>query len=428
MSDPASPAVAAEGLPGIIGAPAGLIAVPDTADGTPGRDRRGRVKYGRVYLTAANHDRTVQPGSPVPEVDERDLTWFTATATRRWATVRDRFGDRAERLTHLLCSAGVLTVHTSVTAELRLDVYRSIRLTQPWWSWRTAHVERAAKRNDEWTRRARAAAARVGDLDPGLADALQATGPSAQGRLPVLVHVAEALADGTWFDGPRAFSQTFFGDSKARDDAPALLLAAGASPTTLSAIGLTRSAYIGAGGPLVATGHGRQAVDLTAFAGPIRFRTDPPLRFTPRTGTTTLAIIENLQAAEAICDQHPDLAVLWCAGQPSNQALHLMAETAHGLDVIIAPDADLGGARIAHRIATHLPDDVQSVTVLDAGAIPHPKPTRQFGAASMHALRSIADTDGPAAELARACLARGYRVEQEAVIRAAISSSLTGWH
>jgi hypothetical protein len=364
----------------------------------------------------------------VPEVDERDLAWFTATATRRWATVRDRFGDRAERLIHLLCSVGVLTVHTSVTAELRLDAYRSIRLTQSWCSWRAAHLERAAERSDEWTRRAHAAAASIGDLDPGLVDALHSTGPSSQARLPVLVYAAEALAEGTWFDGPRAFSQAFFGDSKARDDAPTLLRAAGASPTTLAAIGLTRSAYLGAGGPLVVTGHGNQAVDLTTFAGPVRFRTDPPLRFTARPGTTTLAIIENLQAAEAICDQHSDLAVLWCAGQPSSVALDLMADTARGLAVIIAPDADLGGVRIADRIADRLSDEAKGVTVLDAGAIPHPRPTRKFGSASKAALRAVADSDSPAAALARACLTRGYRVEQEAVIRAAISSSLTGGH
>ena len=90
--------------------------------------------------------------------------------------------------------------------------------------------------------------------------------------------------------------------------------------------------------------------------------------------------------------------------------------------MILAPDADLGGVRIAHRIAEALPADIASLTIVDAGAVPHPPVTRTFGPPTRAALRRVMESSSPAAALAAACLSRGYPVEQEAVIRAAVSA------
>lgn len=359
----------------------------------------------------------------MPGVNAADIGWMTGSRRRRWATVAARFGDQALPIAHALARAEAITVHTTVDAHLRLDTYRDVQRTPQWAAWQVAQRSTRAEQAANWQLRAQTVAHVVADLDTGLAAALRATSGT-NARLPVLVHAAEALAGGAWFDGPRAFSQTFFADTKVRDDAPTILLEAGADPATLAAIGLTRSAYLGAGGQLVAHCSPGYEADLAGFPGPVRFRTDPPLRFTAHPSTETLVIVENLQAAEAVCDAYPTLAVLYCNGQPSDVALSLITDTAHHLHVVIAPDADLGGVRIAHRIATHLPPDVHSVTVVDAGGVPHPPDGEPFGPASLHGLAAMTDITTPASALAGACLARGYRVEQEAAIRSAIAAHL----
>jgi hypothetical protein len=86
-----------------------------------------------------------------------------------------------------------------------------------------------------------------------------------------------------------------------------------------------------------------------------------------------LLIIENRQAAEALCDTHPDIAIIWCRGQHPSRVLDLIEQAAATVcRTLIRPDADLGRIRIAARIFDRLPDAITR-TVIDVGAVEHPK-------------------------------------------------------
>lgn len=116
-------------------------------------------------------------------------------------------------------------------------------------------------------------------------------------------------------------------------------------------------------------------------------------------------VIENRQAAEAACDVWPDHAIIWCQGQVSDLAVDLISQAADGMsEVLICPDADLGGVRIAARILDHLPP-VPNVKVLDAGAVEHPSGKR-FNQPAQHALSQLAQRHDQAGTLARASAPR----------------------
>ena len=113
------------------------------------------------------------------------------------------------------------------------------------------------------------------------------------------------------------------------------------------------------------------------------------------------------------------------AGQPSDAALDVIHGLAAGASrIIIATDADLGGVRIAQRLVTAIAPHAH-VEVLDVGTANH-VPGARFGSLSIQGLTTLAATDGNhISAFAHACLSRGYRVEQEACIRAALSSALS---
>lgn len=139
-----------------------------------------------------------------------------------------------------------------------------------------------------------------------------------------------------------------------------------------------------------------------------------------------LAVVENLQAAETVCDSFGlTVAVVWCAGQPADRPLDLIAELAARAErVLIAPDADWGGVRIAARIAGALPRGIDW-EILDAGTGPHDQ-REPFGTASREGLATAGQTapDERVRAFAAAVLARGYPVEQEASVRAVLASAL----
>jgi hypothetical protein len=406
----------------VIGLPDGLAAEPTTRpDGTLPRDRRQRLKITEVTLRAAA-GQPAAPGDQVAGVSAADLKWAVSTATRRWTSITSRFGGRAPEISERLCRAGIVTIRARVDDDLRLGAYLSWAATPEWATAAGRGRDEASADARQWRQRAHAAADGVEDLAPSLAGALRAAQGN-QPRLPVLIYAAEDLAAGVFHDGPRAFSQTHFGDTKAHDDVATILTNAGATTDVLVALGIRRSPYIGLGGPFLLRGGGEHLVHLAEFDGPIRFRVDQPLATTVAADCRTLLVIENLQAAEAVCDHYPDVAVIWVAGQPANPTLQIVRSVAHGLRVLIAPDADLGGVRIANRVAAALPDNVAAVEVLDVGETSHPGGAR-FGANVLVALSAVADGNSPAAGLAAACLRRGYRVEQEALIRAAVGRRL----
>jgi Protein of unknown function C-terminus (DUF2399) len=427
MSEPAEPvAPPATDQPGrqrvpLLDLPNGLVAVTIPRSGPTGRrvpvDRRGRLAARRVDLIAEPpppaHART--PAG----LSDADARWMLAAGSRRWESIHGRFGPAALDIALSLVYAGAVVLRCEVQGELSLGRPLGWRLTEAW-SQRAAEIRtRAGTHAEVWRQRAQLAAAAVRDIDQDLAAALS----SARGtepRLPTLVYAAEDLTAGITHDGPRAFSQAHFGHTKARDDATDILGAAGIRDASLFALGLRRSPYLGLGGPVVLH-TGDTTLDLSLLDGPILLRADQRRRPALATTADVLLVVENLQAAESACDAFPHVAIVWTAGQPADAALGLMASLAYELEqFVIVPDADLGGVRIAQRVLTALPVHA-STAIIDVGQQPHPA-REPFGPASLAGLRSA--LNGPAVNLAAACLTRGYPVEQEAATRAAITAAL----
>jgi Protein of unknown function C-terminus (DUF2399) len=85
-----------------------------------------------------------------------------------------------------------------------------------------------------------------------------------------------------------------------------------------------------------------------------------------------MVIVENLQAAETLADQRHDLGVIYTAGVPSDHALALIGRLAEASPhVLLVPDADLGGVRIAERVLRAAP----AAEVIDIGSYSHPTRT-----------------------------------------------------
>jgi Protein of unknown function C-terminus (DUF2399) len=401
--------------------PDGVAAVTIPRTGPTGPrvplDRRGRLAARRVDLIA----------DPLPPADadtpaglsDGDVRWVLAAGSRRWESIQGRFGPAALDVALSLVRADAVVLRCEVRGELSLGRPLGWRLTEAWSRQASEIRSKAGADAEGWRRRAQRAAAAVHGIHPGLAAALSVARGS-EPRLPVLVYAAEDLAAGITHDGPRAFSQAHFDHTKARDDAAEILAAAGASDASLLALGLRRSPYLGLGGPVVLdTGHTR--LDLCLLDGPILLRADQRRQPALATTADVLLVVENLQAAEAACDTFPHVAVAWTAGQPADAALSLLASLAQVVDqVVIVPDADLGGVRIAQRVLTALPAHASTV-IVDVGQQPH-LPREPFGPASVAGLQAA--LTGPAADLAAACLARGYPIEQEAATRAAVAAVL----
>ena len=380
-------------------------------------DRRGRLAARKVDLIAETsspaHARTPA------ELSDADTRWMLAAGSRRWESIHSRFGPASLDIALSLVRAGAVVLRCQVQGELSLGRALGWRLTEAW-SRRAVEIRTEARAHAEvWRQRAQLAAAAVRDIDPGLAAALSSA-RGRESRLPTLVYAAEDLTAGITHDGPRAFSQAHFRHTKARDNAADVLAAAGTRDATLFALGLRRSPYLGLGGPVVLH-TGDTLLDLSVLDGPLLLRADQRRQPALATTADALLVVENLQAAESACDAFPHVAVAWTAGQPADAALSLIVRMACEVEqIVIVPDADLGGVRIAQRVLTALPV-YDSATIIDVGQQPHP--TREpFGPASLAGLRSA--LNGPAASLAGACLTRGYPVEQEAATRAAISAVL----
>jgi Protein of unknown function C-terminus (DUF2399) len=402
-------------------------AVPGS-DGALRRDRKGRAVARKVHLAADGTHPQAVPGQNPGLVTDADWRWITAVPSRHWATVAGQFADRAWATTVALVRAGVLTVDCAVDG-LQLGAPAMVRLTSPW----VALIEQRSNGRTvdllNWRERARVLADAIAHIDSGLAAALSAA-RGHEKTLPVFVAAAEDLLGGIIHDGPRAFSQVHFGDTKAREDTPAILAAAGVSADAIAALGLTRSPYLGLGGAVTITGSSGVPIDLWQFAGPVRLRVDPDsellrARLKLDDGTITLAIIENLQAAETVCDAYGHLAVAWCAGQPADRPLTLIAGLAKTAGrVLVAPDADWGGVRIADRLVSALPPGVD-VQILDAGAAGH-ETRDSFSATTCEGLHvmELSASDQRVRAFAAAVRERGYPVEQEASVRAVLAAAM----
>jgi hypothetical protein len=389
---------------------------PPRPDGTFNVDRDKRDIVTRVRVRALEQTAPARPDG----ISEADWRWITREP-HRWPTIVRRFPETAEALTR------ALTLGCCIEAE---HAYANGVVVDPPLSWiphpdliSAQEDRRAQRRSQDATGREHAdeLAERLAADYPGAADALRTvSGPT----LLWLARAATDLLEERTHDGPRAFAQAHAGHTKAREDLPRLLLDAGFEPRALEALGVARNPYIGLGGPLRAR-LGDRILDFTGWPGPHDLRLPPTaavsLHVRPR--TETLLVIENRQAAEHVCDQHPDIAVIWCHGQPAETVLNLISQAARGVArTLICLDADLGGIRIAARIHDHLPDAAPR-EILDVGAYRHVQGA-DFSPQTRHYIQELVGRRDSVAAFAAACLARGYAVEQEASIRAAVAAAL----
>lgn len=422
MSRPVRPSRAGQVQLPIVGLPAGVRAVTVPRRGPDGPivpvDRRRRVTAGQIDLVS---DLPAPLTRALAQLTNADINWVLATASRRWASIENRFGTGALDIAFNLVRAGAVALRCEVREEHKLGRPRSWRLTDEWTQRAAGRRSAHERETTSWRERARAAADRIQDIDPGLAASLHKSRGN-EPRLRILICAAEDLAEGVCHDGPRAFSQTHFANTKAHDDSATILLDAGASQASVLALGLRRSPYIGLGGPVILRTSTGQELNLGLLDGPVQFRADQRAGLKVVTDATILLIIENLQAAETACDQFPEAVVAWTAGPPADSSLDLIAGLAEEAErVLIVPDADLGGVRIAQRVLSAF-SRPRKAQVVDVGAQRHTE-RAPFGSHSVAGLRS-ATTNVLLGEFAAACLTRGYPVEQEEASRAAISNAL----
>lgn len=401
------------------------------------RDRRRRLKIDEVDLIRAVSPGAARAAEAAPGasgLEPAKERWLLNATTRRWPAIRATFGAKSQSVALRLVDRGVVELRVPVVgAVLDLENPRAWRLTDTWRALAAEAAQSRAASRSSAAEEAHTAADLVDDLDPALAEALRSA-PDHWAFLPVLVAAAHDLASGVRHDGPRAFSQIHFGDTKVRDDAPEILREAGASEESIDLLGLRRSPYVGFGGPITVAG-----LLTSSVPGPVRFRADPhrPLAVRLQPAATRLLLVENLQAAEAVCDTWPDVAVLWFAGQPADTVLDTCVTVARqagdrGLRVFIAPDADLGGAHIATRLLAAMPAALDLV-IVDVGSVAHPAgidlSTRTV--AHLERLHSRAEQGGAGphsstlVDYVATLIRRGHAVEQEATIRAAIDQRLS---
>lgn len=401
----------------IAGLPGGFEAYPvdDHRDGSDGaalvRTRRGRMKLDEVELRAAGSTT----GWSAPDDDS-----FVLGAHRRtWRTVENRYRGEAWEHALALVASGHVVIRCEVAPGPAIGAPICWMLTDATAREASRRRERRARSSDLWLQRAVEVADQLDDIDPTFASMVRECARRTAGSLPVVVCAAEDRVGGLAHDGPRAFLQFHFGDTKARRDVVTVLRDAGVPDDALEQLGLRRSARVGIAGPIHAHA-GDTSVDISALDGPVLLRADQHdlhLRLTRR---VPLIIVENLQAAEALADRY-EAAVVYTAGMPGASVLRQLRELAQSAtEIYLCTDADPGGVRIAERIL----DAIPAALLLDAGEVPHPasRPWREEGQAIAILEGAL---EGPATDLARACLARGYPVEQEATIIATVARHLS---
>jgi hypothetical protein len=400
------------------GIPDGLAAYPvrsyrQGSDGEPVevRTRRGLRKTERVELVCTR--------APVAlTLDASEERWLLGAAKRRWAGICSRYGEQAWARSVELVHAGIVHLHCAVDERMALGEPLGWRLSTDWQTRRTDTEQTRQRDREQLDQRAHAAACAVGAQCPELSAALRAS-TSASTTMLVLVCAAEDLLEGVVHAGPRAFSQAHFGHTKARDDVANILIGAGVSDDVLVALGLRRSARLGVAGPVIASIAG-DTVALNLLDGPVLLRADQPELVLTLTHAVPLVIVENLQAAETVFDQLRHVALLYTAGLPSGPALSLIRQlAAQAARVLVVPDADLGGVRIAEAVLMAVPN----ARLVDVGVQDHPpRAAWPIEGVSVRGLRVA--LSGPAASLAQRCLDRGYPVEQELAIGKAVRQAL----
>lgn len=400
--------------------------------------------YSQVDLTATTLPEHLAPDAIPALARSGDRAFVFNAAHREWRAVQQRYGGHAWATAITLARAGAVVLRCNVTAS-------EMALGSPIRWYRTDATTRAAAQHAKRQTTTR------DQLRTGIQDALDALHPHlnrasspiptmkglteiavqslrsalqaeldrpapAPKRSRILIAVARDLCEGTIHPNARAFSQAHTGNTKTWDDARPILQHCGVTPAVATAIGLQRDSRIGAGGAIDLQTVG-QSLPLTRLRGPVLLRAEQTDLRLALTGAR-LVIVENLQAAETLCDAlngnvtSSDVGIAYCGGMPSAAVLDRipcgLATTAER--IVIAPDADLGGIRIATAIYQTLSPAGQTRSVIcDVGAAAH-APQRPWAPDSpvWETLKSA--QAGPAGALAQSCLDRGYPVEQETAI------------
>ncbi|MDQ3631355.1 MAG: DUF2399 domain-containing protein [Actinomycetota bacterium] len=402
----------------LAGAPAGLVAyaLREHRRGVDGelvevKNRRGQRKTDRVELAPTGALTSV-------EIEPSEERWLLDADQRRWAGIQSRYGERAWTRAVELTRAGVVRLRCAVDDRLALAEPQGWTLTDAWQARRSDTTRLRDLERDDMRRRASVAADAVAARCPQLASALRAAAPASP-TTSVLVFAAEDLVEGVMHAGPRAFSQAHYEHTKVREDVARVLTDAGVPDDVLVELGIRRSARIGVAGAVRASVDGEE-VALDLLDGPVLLRIDQRGLRLSLINAVALVVVENLQAAETLADQVADIALIYTAGLPGQPALRLIAGLAEQASrVLVVPDADLGGVRIAEAVLSAAP----AGDVVDVGELEHPPrdpwPTDGVSMLGLHAALS-----GRAGTLARACLSRGYPVEQELATISAVRRHL----
>ncbi|WP_030396123.1 DUF2399 domain-containing protein [Kitasatospora purpeofusca] len=426
------------------GTPAGLHArfVQRTRRQDDGTHRTVRVKGKRLRDTHADLLPATAPDPAALDLilstrRQGDRRFILGATPRSWSTVKARFGEDAWELAIELVLAGTVTLRCEVTDDMALGAPTQWHLTTAG----RGHARVDQEARDVQTQRRTRALQRARDaianlqvlpegiveddlrqLDEALARELERPAP-ANKRIALLTALASDLHQGTRHTSTRAFSLAHTRNSKTWDDAIRALRESGVPTTLAEAIGLRGHSRIGLGGPITAMpgDHRRPLDDLGIVLIPAATR-----GLNLQLHSRTLIVVENLQAADAAYEElrtsRRTPGIVYHAGMPSHDIRHHIANLAEqAATIIIAPDADLGGVRIATAIWNSLtPHARQRSTICDVGLTPTHPPQAPWPPDSPVWRDLRAMLASPAAALADGCLRRGYPVEQEGCITEAV--------
>ncbi len=372
-----------------------------------------------------------------------DRRFVLEGAHRSWAAIQGRYGERAWPLALELARAGAIVIRCRITRDMALGRplrwYRTQAAAHAAEGETTARSARRTRLRAQSQHALEALAAHGGPPGPAESDAVRGLTDHdfesvllalrheldcptpAPKRTRILIAVAQDLCDGIVHPNARAFSQVHTGHTKTWDDARSVLEASGVTRAVVIALGLRRDSRIGAGGAITCRiAHALLSLDL--LRGPVLFRAEQSNLSFSLTGDR-LVVVENLQAAETLCDTlvsntaTRDIGIVYCAGMPSTAVIEQISTLAdQATKIIIAPDADLGGVRIATAIYQSIASRAQARSVLCDAASTHHVRQRPWAPDSPVWEGLSAALSGPAAALAQGCLDRGYPVEQEAPI------------
>ncbi|MGW4441324.1 DUF2399 domain-containing protein [Streptomyces sp. NPDC004682] len=442
---PAGPAIPLKGLPQGLTAHA-VVRTRHAADGTKrlvNARQTGMPHYSQVDLAAATLPEHIATDAIPALARSGDRAFVFNAAHREWRAIQRRYGGHAWATAIKLTRAGVVVLRCNVTAfEMSLGApirwYRTDAATRTASQLATQQTTTRDQLRSGILDAVDALHARLSDATTrfstmkgltetaleSLRSALQAEldrPAPAPKRSRILIAVTRDLCEGTIHPNARAFSQAHTGHTKTWDDARTILSHCGVARAVATAIGLQRDSRIGAGGAIALQTAGN-GLPLAHLRGPILLRAEQTDMCLTLTGAR-LVVVENLQAAETLCDvlnvrtTSSDVGIAYCGGMPSAAVLGRIADLAAASDaIVIAPDADLGGIRIATAVYQALPPAAQTRSVIcDVGSAAHAR-QRPWAPDSpiWEALRTA--QAGPAAALAQGCLDRGYPVEQEAAI------------